>query len=80
MNYWHELPQEEVKRLVSKKVTIGYILKYYKQPNWCNCPEALSGAMGCWGLMDSSKNGLRLKISEDFCKSCDCFNKINKKK
>jgi hypothetical protein len=71
--YFHELPQEEIDKLISEGVTVGYIMDNYKQPDWCNYPEALSMSMGCWSLCDLSKDGLRTKISKDYCKGCDYF-------
>ena len=71
--YFHELEQTEIDTLIADKKTVGYILENYKQPDWCNYPNALEGQMGCWSLMDLSKDGLRTKISKDFCKGCDCF-------
>ena len=69
--YFHELEQKEVDALIADKKTIGYIMETYKQPDWCKYPNALEGQMGCWSLMDLSKDGLRTKISKDFCKGCD---------
>lgn len=69
--YFHELEQKEVDALIADKKTIGYIMETYKQPDWCNYPNALDGQMGCWSLMDLSKVGLRTKISKEFCKGCD---------
>ena len=43
----------------------------FKQPDWCEYYEALNGNMGCWSLMDLAKDGMRTKISEEFCKGCD---------
>ena len=71
--YFHELEQTEIDTLIADKKTVGYIMENYKQPDWCNYPEALSMTMGCWSLCDLSKDGLRTKISKDFCKGCDCF-------
>lgn len=71
--YFHELEQTEIDILIADKKTVGYIMENYKQPDWCNYPEALSMTMGCWSLCDLSKDGLRTKISKDFCKGCDCF-------
>jgi len=68
--YFHKLPQKEIDKLIKEKRTVGYILKSYKQPSWCNYPEALSMTMGCWSLCDLKKNGLRTKISKKFCQSC----------
>lgn len=73
--YFHELEQKEVDALIANKKTIGYIMETYKQPYWCKYLNALEGQMGCWSLMDLSKDGFRNKISKDFCKSCDeCSN------
>jgi len=71
--YFHELEQTEIDTLIADKKTVGYILENYKQPDWCNYPNALKGQMGCWSLMDLSKDGLRTKISRDFCKGCNYF-------
>ena len=71
--YFHELEQTEIDTLIADKKTVGYIMEKYKKPHWCNYPEALSMTMGCWSLCDLSKDGLRTKISEDFCKGCICF-------
>jgi hypothetical protein len=70
-SYFHELGQKEVDALTADKKTIGYIMETYKQPDWCKHPNALEGEMGCWSLMDLSKDGLRTKISKDYCKGCD---------
>lgn len=70
MNYWHELPQEKINELIESKVTLAYVMKNYKQPKWCNYPNALEGLMGCWSLNDNKPDGLRTKISESFCKDC----------
>jgi len=72
--YFHELEQKEVDDLITDKKTVGYIMETYKQPFWCRYPNALEGEMGCWSLMDLSKDGLRTKINRDFCKECDeCY-------
>lgn len=71
--YFHELTQSEINELIQDKKTIGFILENYKQPYWCNYPEALSMRMGCFSLCDLSENGLRTKISVDYCKKCSCF-------
>jgi hypothetical protein len=70
--YFHELSQDEIDRLIAEKKTIGYILENFKQPDWCNYPEALNWILGCWSLMDLSNDGGRTKISKDFCKGCVC--------
>lgn len=75
MKYFHELSQEEVDKLVENETTVGFVLKNFKQPDWCNYPDALSMSMGCWSLCDLDPNGLRSKISHEYCKSCECYNK-----
>ena len=72
-SYFHEISQDEVDKLIADKKSIGYVMENYKQPDWCNYPEALSITMGCWSLCDLKKDGLRTKISKEFCKECDCF-------
>lgn len=71
--YFHELTQDEIDTLIADEKTVGYIIANYKQPDWCNYPEALSMSMGCWSLCDLSKDGLRTKISRVYCKTCDCY-------
>ena len=73
LSYFHEIPQEEVDKLIADKRSVGYVMENYKQPDWCNYPGALSMAMGCWSLCDLKKDGLRTKINKEFCKCCDCF-------
>jgi hypothetical protein len=69
-HYFHELEQKEIDALIADKKTIGFIMETYKQPDWCKYPNALKGRLGCWSLMDLTKDGLRTKISKDFCKGC----------
>ena len=72
-SYFHEISQEEVDQLITDKKSVGYVMEKYKKPDWCNYPEALSMTMGCWSLCDLKKDGLRTKISKEFCNGCDCF-------
>lgn len=46
-SYFHEISQEEVDKLIADKRSVGYVMENYKQPDWCNYPEALSMTMGC---------------------------------
>jgi hypothetical protein len=71
--YFHELTDAEMQRLYNANVQIGWLVANIKQPNWCTYPDALQGKMGCWSLMDVDEK--RKKISEDFCKNCECFEK-----
>jgi len=73
--YFHEIPQEEIESLIAGDKTWGDISSQFKQPDWCDYPEALNGDMGCYSLTDIRRGGLREKISIDFCSTCDCFKK-----
>ena len=44
------------------------LYKYYKQPSWCNYPEALHGKMGCWTLVGIGAE-TRGRCN-DKCKTC----------
>lgn len=71
--YWHKLSHEEVEKIMSiEKLSVGELIENIKQPDWCNYHQALSFSMGCWSLCTTEKDGLRTKISKEFCKSCDC--------
>ena len=76
IKYFHELTEEEFKKLVdSKEYTYKRLANDYPQPVWCNYPDATSGAMGCWSLMGFMVTG------EDYCKNCDEYkNKISPQK
>ncbi len=71
--YFHKLPQKIINRLLKTNLSWGDIVNKYKQPSWCNYPNALEGKMGCWSLTDLNNNGLRTKISKKFCKNCPCY-------
>ena len=47
-------------------MTWAQFLEKYKQPNWCEYPEALMGDMGCWSLMTP---GTIQNIES--CKNCE---------
>lgn len=67
--YFHELTKADYKKLVKEKITYAELAKRHPQPKWCNYPEATSGAMGCWSLMD-----FQVK-DENYCKKCECYRK-----
>lgn len=76
MRYFHELSDSTLRRLTRKGITWQEVIDRYKQPDWCNYPEALAGAMGCWSLIGCwslMDIDLRHKISREYCKKCDCF-------
>ncbi len=65
--YWHELTDEEYNAIPGRTL-FSTVRKRYKQPEWCNYPDAIGG-MGCWSLIDKD---LRKKINREFCRKCDC--------
>lgn len=71
--YWHELPQEEIDKILKSGITVSEAVEKYKQPDWCNYPGAVTGMVGCWSLTDNKPGGLRTTISKDYCKSCEFF-------
>lgn len=71
--YFHEIPQEEINNLIQKNRTYKYLAENYLQPSWCTYPEALDPELGCWSLMDFTPEGIRNKISEDYCRLCENF-------
>lgn len=66
MKFWHEETTEGREIFIASNKTVGELMRVYKQPDWCNYPEALSWQMGCWSLCDSET-----KVSHDFCKTCE---------
>ncbi len=66
--YWHKLTKKEYKAILKSGITVEEALKKYSQPDWCSYQDAIDGVMGCWSLTGSN----RTKISEEFCKTCDC--------
>ena len=64
--FFHRLPQKEQKRILSSDMTIRQVLDTYRQPGWCNYPEALAGFMGCWSLITPG----RIRKRSD-CHNCD---------
>ena len=74
--YWHKLRDSTIKKAIKNKMTVGEVMRRYKQPDWCGYPNALEGAMGCWSLVDALD--LRHSISVEYCKNCDCFIKQDK--
>ncbi len=65
--YFHELTQEEIENL---KGSCEKIAKDYPQPDWCEYPDAIAGAMGCWGLV----LGRVRDQGKAYCEQCE-YNK-----
>lgn len=75
--YFHQLSYNWLRRLKKKSGTYLFpfiVEKLYKRPDWCSLETAVSYfKIGCPSLMDIRKNGLRNKISEKYCESCDFY-------
>jgi hypothetical protein len=67
--FWHRESKKNIESLIKKGLTIQYLLENYRQPTWCNYPDALAGMMGCWSLTGDN----RTEISHKFCSSCECY-------
>ena len=64
---WHALKKSEQEEILRSKITVGTFMERFRQPKWCNYPEALAGMMGCWSLM--TPGSIR---NFDSCKGCEC--------
>jgi hypothetical protein len=67
IKYFHELTKAEFEEIVRERITWKECAERYPQPPWCGYPDAVSGIMGCWSLMNFWVTG------EDYCKGCDCY-------
>lgn len=76
--YFHELSDSWLYKLRKRKEKLKYLFDHYRQPVWCDYPEAMGGVMGCWSLVDLFN--LRHKISRNFCRDCDLYRKEGKEK
>jgi len=73
--YWHKLSKKEQKEIIFKASTFEGLIKAlekFKKPDWCEYDDDLYGIFGCWSLIFASL--LDIKINEEFCKDCDCYN------
>jgi hypothetical protein len=63
---FHELTESEFNTLVDAGgMTSEECARKYPQPEWCNYPMAVQGAMGCWSLMSHYVTGPK------FCHGCE---------
>lgn len=53
--YFHELSSEEQDTILTSGKTVEWLLENYRQPDWCEYPEALADVMGCWSLMEPGR-------------------------
>jgi len=63
--YFHEISDDEYKRLCNERKTWIDIMETYQQPKWCSYPDALEGILGCWGLI------YREMKDEKYCLTCE---------
>jgi len=68
--YWHELTKEQVSDFIQDAKNLCSITDIYKQPDWCNYPDALEGILGCWSLLSHTKD---IEINEEYCSKCYFF-------
>jgi hypothetical protein len=79
--FWHELTHKKktaISRAIKKQDrTSEEFMSMFKQPTWCEYPDALAGMMGCWSLVSKSKS---ITIDEEYCKTCECSSVFEKEK
>jgi len=64
--YWHKLTDEERQEVYDSNPNIFDFMNEFKQPDWCNYPEALTPLFGC-----SSLNKKDTKVCKETCQGCD---------
>ena len=74
IKYFHELTKEEIEAIPAGK-TCKEVAKDYPQPEWCEYPNAVYGAMGCWGLMLGSVKDQ----GKAYCVNCECNKELKKR-
>jgi len=49
--FWHRINEYDQLYIQEHSgMTIGQFMKKFKQPDWCDYPDALQGIFGCWSL------------------------------
>lgn len=66
---------------LKRKWTWKKFKRYYRQPPWCNYPDALIGDMGCWALTQAyyMNDEYKKNLYKNKCSTCDCSKYYNKK-
>jgi len=54
---------------IKRKWTWGKLEKLYRQPRWCDYPEAMRGTMGCWSLISTEIDNRTLNKTK--CHDCE---------
>lgn len=84
--FWHRLSLRQQRSVMTHKDperprlmglpggwTFAEFLDMYRQPRWCEYPNALQGAMGCWSLVYTDKKRIRRQAD---CGDCDCRKQV----
>lgn len=66
--YFHEMSRQEIYALRRGTKLDREFVDTFKQPEWCNYPDALDSILGCWRL---NSFGVRCKSS---CENCEEIN------
>ena len=53
--FWHRLSKKNQLKVLNSGITVGHFVSSYRQPRWCDYPEALASVLGCWSLMTPGK-------------------------
>ena len=69
---FHRISTKRFKEFEKEGRTWGWLMKKYRQPDWCTYYEALGGIGGCWSLTLQGKKRIRKKAD---CGNCDCIRK-----
>lgn len=57
--FFHKLSDEEREAAYKQPgVTVRQFVKMYRQPTWCNYPEAITPQWGCWSIASGYIKGI----------------------
>jgi hypothetical protein len=66
---FHRITKKQWQALVAVNATWGDVKEQFRQPSWCEYPDALDGSMGCWSLVG------RMVKNRKYCQNCDLCKK-----
>ena len=64
--FFHRLSVRKQHEALTSSMTVREFMEAFRQPRWCNYPEALEGVLGCWSLIIPG----RIRRQQD-CVNCD---------
>ncbi len=64
---FHLIPEADYKGMEAAGATWMDVKRKYRQPSWCDYPDALGGGAGCWSLIGRKVTG------KNYCRNCDGF-------